>query len=78
MTFATMYADEGNLLDFHDNRAEARASVLAVVDEHPEVAEELGLVELDESGRCVGGFMSGARLNAERAREASSSGPCAA
>lgn len=78
MTFATVYADEGDLLDFHDDRVEARASVLAVVDKHPEVAEEFGLVELDESGRRVGGFMSGACLKAERERETSSSGPRAA
>ena len=78
MTFATVYADEGDLLDFHDDRAEARASILVVVDEHPEIADVLGLVELDGSGRRVGGFMSGAYLKAELEREASSPGPSAA
>lgn len=65
MTFATLYIDEGNLLDFHEDRDAARASVLSVVEEHPEVAEEFGMVELDEQGRRVGEFVSGAELKAQ-------------
>jgi len=68
MTFATLYIDEGNLLDFHDDRDLARASVLAVVDEHPEVADEFGMIELDEQGRRVGDFVSGAELKAQAVR----------
>jgi len=68
MTFATLYIAEGNLLDFHDDRATARASVLSVVDEHPEVAEGFGMVELDEHGRRVGDFVSGAELKVQAAR----------
>ena len=68
MTFATLYIDEGNLLDFHDDRDLALASVLAVVDEHPEVADEFGMIELDEQGRRVGGFVSGAELKAQAVR----------
>lgn len=67
MTFATLYIDEGNLLDFHDDRDTARASVLSVVEEHPEVAEDFGMVELDEHGRRVGDFVSGAKLKAQTA-----------
>jgi NDP-sugar pyrophosphorylase family protein len=67
MTFATLYVDEGNLLDFHEDRDTARASVLSVVEEHPEVAEEFGMVELDEQGRRVGEFVSGAELKAQAA-----------
>jgi len=31
MRFATLYIDEGNLLDFHDDRDAARASVLVLL-----------------------------------------------
>jgi hypothetical protein len=68
MTFATLYIDEGNLLGFHDDRDTACASVLSVVEEHPEVAEDFGMVELDEHGRRVGDFVSGAKLKAQAAR----------
>lgn len=68
MTFATLYIDEGNLLDFHDDRDIARASVLAVITDHPEIAEEFGMVELDEHGRRVGEFMSGAELKRQAVR----------
>lgn len=65
MTFATLYFDEGNLLDFHDDREAARASVLAVVEQHPETADDFGLIELDDDGRRVGAFISGTQLAAE-------------
>jgi hypothetical protein len=68
MTFATLYIEEGNLLDFHDDRDTARAGVLSVVDEHPEVAEDFGMIELDEHGRRVGDFVSGAELKAQAMR----------
>lgn len=67
MTFATLYIDDGNLLDFHEDRDAARASVLSVVEEHPEIAEELGMVELDEYGHRIGEFVSGAELKAQAA-----------
>jgi hypothetical protein len=50
MTFVTLYIDEGNLLDFHEDRDSACASVLSVVDERPDVAEDFGMVELDRHG----------------------------
>lgn len=67
MTFATLYIEEGNLLDFHEDRETARASVLSVVEEHPEVAKDFGMVELDENGRRVGHFISGAEIKAQTA-----------
>jgi hypothetical protein len=66
--FATLFIEEGNLLDFHDDHDAARASVLSVVEEHPEVAEDFGMIELDEHGRRVGDFISGAKLKARAAR----------
>ncbi len=68
MTFATLYIDEGNLLDFHDDHDTARASVLSVVEKHPEVAEDFGMVELDEHGRRAGDFISGAEIKGQAAR----------
>ncbi|HEV3320558.1 MAG TPA: hypothetical protein VG147_00020 [Solirubrobacteraceae bacterium] len=68
MMFATLYIDEGNLLDFHDDRDTARASVLSEVEEHLEVAEDFEMLELDEHGRRVGDFVSGAKLKAQTAR----------
>jgi hypothetical protein len=68
MTFATLYIEEGDLLDFHEDRDTARASVLSVVEEHPEVAEDFGMIELDEQGRRVGDFVSGAELKAQAVR----------
>lgn len=68
MTFATLYFDEGNLLNLHDDRDAACASVLSVVEKHPEVAEDFGMVELDEQGLRVGGFVSGAELMAQATR----------
>lgn len=66
--FATLYIDEGNILDFHENRDLACASVLSVIEEHPGVAEEFGMVELDEHGRRVGKFISGAELKTQAIR----------
>lgn len=66
--FATLYIDEGNILDFHESRDLARASVLSVIEEHPDIAEEFGMVELDEHGRRVGKFISGAELKAQTIR----------
>jgi NDP-sugar pyrophosphorylase family protein len=70
MRFATLYIDEGNLLDFHDDRDAARASVLSVVEERPEVAEDFGMIELDEQGHRVGEFVSGAALKAQASHTA--------
>jgi hypothetical protein len=68
MVFATLYIDEGNLLDFYEDRDAARASVLSVVDRHSEVAEDFGMVAFDEDGCRVGDFVSGAELRAQDAR----------
>lgn len=68
MTFATLYFDEGNLLNFYEDHDAARASVVSVVEQHPEVAEEFGMIELDEQGFRVGDFVSGAELMAQAAR----------
>lgn len=70
MKFATLFIDEGNLLDFHDDRDIAQASVLSVVEEHPEVAEDFGMIELDEQGRRVGEFVSGAELKTQASHTA--------
>jgi len=67
MSFATLYIDEGNLLDFHEDRDAARASVISMVDAHPEVAEDFGMIELDEHGQRVGEFLSGAQIKAQAA-----------
>jgi hypothetical protein len=39
--------------------------VLSVVEEHPELAEDFGMIELDDQGRRVGEFVSGAVLKAQ-------------
>lgn len=62
-----MCAEEFRPLAWHDDRDTARASVLSVVEEHPEVAEDFGMVELDEHGRRVGDFVSGAKLKTQAA-----------
>lgn len=54
-----------SLLAFHDDREAARASVISVVDAHPEVAEDFGMIEFDEHGHRVGEFVSGGQLKAQ-------------
>jgi hypothetical protein len=70
MLYATLYIDEGNLLTWHEDRAEAEADVLEVVDQDPSVAEGFGFVALDDEGRRVDDFVSGADLVARRAAAA--------
>jgi hypothetical protein len=66
--FSTLYIDEGNMLNFYDTREEAEARVLALVNKHPEIAEEYGMIELETHGRGVGEFVSGAELQARDKR----------
>lgn len=66
MTYATLYIDEGNLLNFHERREDAEAAVLEVVRQQPEVAEEFGFFAFDEAGQRQGSFVSGAELLARR------------
>jgi hypothetical protein len=70
MAFATLYIDDGNLLGFYEDLDAARADVLAHVEKHPETAEDFGLIELDDGGRRVGDFQSGAALTRGAARHA--------
>jgi hypothetical protein len=74
MTFATLYFDEGSLLNFHDDRGAACANVLSVVEQHPEVAEDFGMIELDEHGLRVGDVVSGADMMAQAALAGGASG----
>lgn len=46
----------------------ARASVLSVGDEHPEVADDFGMLALDEHGHCVGSFVLGSEIMAQAER----------
>jgi hypothetical protein len=60
MTYATLYVDEGNLLNFYEQREDAEAAVLEVVQRNPDVAEEFGFFAFDEDGQRQGPFVSGA------------------
>lgn len=66
MTFATLYIDERNLLNFYAERDAVEAAVLEVVRGEPQVAEDFGYLAFDEDGDLQGQFVSGAELLARR------------
>lgn len=66
MLYATLYIDDGNLLTWHEERTEAEADVLDVVQAEPSVAHQFGYLCFDGNGERVGEFVSGAELLARR------------
>lgn len=70
MLYATLYIEDGNLLTWHEDRSEAEADVLEVVEGHPELADEYGYLCFDETGDRVGEFISGTEVLAKRSAAA--------
>ena len=66
MIYATLYIEDGNLLTWHEERSEAEADVLEVVQADPSLAAEFGYLSLDDDGQRVGEFVSGADLLTKR------------
>jgi hypothetical protein len=66
MTYGVTYAEEGNFLNWYEQRSDAERAVLEVVDQDPGEAEEFGYFAFDDAGQRVGEFTSGADLLARR------------
>jgi hypothetical protein len=66
MLYATLYIDDGNLLTWHEERSEAEADVLEVVQADPSLAAAFGYFSFDDDGQRVGEFVSGADLLTKR------------
>lgn len=62
VTYATLYADQGNLLNLYARREDVEAAVLEVVQRDPDAAGEFGFFAFDEDGEREGPFVSGAEL----------------
>ena len=70
MTYAVMYAQNGELIaDFesHDVAVEALRQYVA---EHPSVIDQVGLMEFDDSGHPAGEFVPASAVASERAQYA--------
>jgi hypothetical protein len=61
-----LYIDDRNLLTWHEERLEADADVLEVVQAHPSLAADFGYFSFDGDGQRVGEFISGADLLTKR------------
>lgn len=66
MLYATLYIEDGNLLTWYEDRAQAEADVLEVVQAEPSAAEAFGYLTFDEEGRRTGEFVPGVELLAKR------------
>lgn len=62
MTFGVLYIDEGNFLNWYERREDAEAAVLSVVQQDPEVADDLGYFAYGEDGAPLSAFISGRAL----------------
>ncbi len=62
MAFEILWTDHADLAGTYDSRHEAEADMLAYLDEHPEHADEVALLEVDDDGKRVGDLISGHEL----------------
>lgn len=66
MTYGVLYIDEGNFLNWYDQREDVENAVLQVAAQDPSEAANFGYFAYDEGGRPVGEFVSAADLLAKR------------
>jgi hypothetical protein len=57
MSYAVIYAQNGEFIADFDSHDEAVEALRAFVGEHPSVIDEVGLIEFDEGGHPVGEFV---------------------
>jgi len=66
MTFAMVYAENGDIVGTYESRDAAMRDLLAFVRKHPELQDEIGLRPY-EGGRPAGDFQSATALVGEDA-----------
>jgi len=64
--FELLWTDHADLVSTYDSRAEAEAALLSYATEHPELADEIAVIEIDDQGERVSDFLSGGELLARR------------
>lgn len=62
VTYELLWTDHADVVGIYDSRSEAEAELLAYAREHPRNASEIALIEIDDQGRRLGDFVSGAEL----------------
>ena len=66
MAHELLWTDHADVVGTYDVRSEAEANLLAYAGEHPTCAGEIAMLEIDDRGRRVGDFLSGADLLARQ------------
>jgi hypothetical protein len=62
MAYELLWTDHADVVGTYDSRDEAEADLLAYAAEHPDHASAIAVLEIDDEGQRVGGFVSGADL----------------
>lgn len=62
MAYELLWTDHADVVGTYGSRSEAEADLLAYAAAHPKQADEIALIEIDDHGRRVGDFVSGAEL----------------
>ncbi|HEY1518948.1 MAG TPA: hypothetical protein VGF91_21135 [Solirubrobacteraceae bacterium] len=57
MAYAILYVDNASVIGTFDGPSEGVEALNAFVAEHPEVRDEVALLELDSQGRGVGDYV---------------------
>lgn len=57
MAYAMLYVDNASVIATFDSVSEAAAGLNAFVAEHPEVRDDVALLELDDQGHGVGEYV---------------------
>lgn len=66
MAFELLWTDHADHAGSYKTRAQAEADLLAYATEHPEQAEEIAVIEVNDQGHRIGEFVSGAELLVQR------------
>ncbi len=66
MTYAVIYAQNGEFIADFDSHDEAVEALCEYVAEHPSVSEQVGLMEFDDSGHPAGEFVPASAFASER------------
>jgi hypothetical protein len=65
MTYAVIYAQNGEFVADFDSQDEAVEALRDYVADHPSVTDQVGLMEFDDDGRPAGEFVPASALASE-------------
>ena len=65
MSYAILYAQNGEFVADFDSRDEAVDALREYVVEHPSVSDQVGLMEIDDTGHPAGEFVPASALARE-------------